>query len=68
LLAAICRVRKNGEQRRKPPARQCVVRDEPIKSAHIATQQQEFIMRSLLLWIIGVPISVIILLNVFNVI
>jgi hypothetical protein len=29
---------------------------------------QEFIMRSLLLWIIGVPISVILLLNVFNVI
>ncbi len=32
------------------------------------TTELEFIMKSLLLWIIGVPISVIILLNLFNVI
>lgn len=32
------------------------------------TTELEFIMKSLLLWIIGVPISVIVLLNLFNVI
>jgi hypothetical protein len=66
----MCRVRKSRQGSRKPPPSQCVVSHEPAEPGRRPTEQIAGvrIMKSLLLWIIGVPISVIVLLNIFNVI